>query len=341
MTTTDLPTCAPAEPLKHEVAGVQHRCALHRDFEIGGEAGVDIALHKAAGKTHHAEHGRVEAVIVRKGVGADEDKGLIAGLGRVGIDQVNVDLVGFGLAEVGDRVAVGAENALRQRAEDKAIGVAPAGECVLAKSAAENVIADFTVEVVGATDTEERVVAGISKEDVGGARSRIRSLPCPPRANSKPLIWSVPICLPVAVLAAIVVSGPRKYAPLPRLMCTAAVEFLGRVEVVATRTAIDRVRAVRRGIFLDGYISIDAAAEVDGVAAARVPDMVEEFAADEFINAGAEVDDAVDLACLLVLETIVEIAERDGAVDEAPPQLGPKTWPVTPTVMCDTSPVPA
>ena len=66
-----------------------------------------------------------------------------------------------------------------------------------------------------------------------------------------------------------------------------------------------------------GYVGVVAAAEVDGVAAAAVPDDFQRISAGEDVIAAAEVDDAEHVARAKVGKVIVPVAERHVPVEKA------------------------
>ncbi len=102
---------------------------------------------------------------------ADPDEPLVARRGDVGVDEIELDLLAVGVAEVGDQVGEGTRRAEVAVAELEHVAPGAAGKGVLAEAAVEQVGAVAAVDRVAPAAAADRVVAGEARERVAAVRA--------------------------------------------------------------------------------------------------------------------------------------------------------------------------
>src|ERR1700682_4057568 len=131
------------------------------------EVAVDgtLQLMAGGGEAEHADGAWVERMVVGEGGGVDEDEVLVAGVGGVGIDPVDVDPVAIGVAEVLDDVVFGRRRAEADGVEDERIGPAPGEERLLCRAGDEQVAAAAAVDGAGDDAAALAVVDRVARKE--------------------------------------------------------------------------------------------------------------------------------------------------------------------------------
>ena len=164
--------------LEDEVVGEDRCDAVQRQRELRvAEIGVDVGLHLIGGgvEAQHADRTGMQRVEVSEGVGADECERLVAAVRQVGVDCMQVDLVGFGMMEVVDAVMRGACGAECGRPVDESVMAEAPPEGLPCLTGEQDVVADIALDVAGdgaAAEAVVRVVAG-AEDNVAGDRAAV------------------------------------------------------------------------------------------------------------------------------------------------------------------------